>query len=175
MNSYVDTANRWAVALRTLMGYPPSAPLTDAIMFTTSGRREDGQEQQLAQLTVDAGQDIVHLLVEETDGLPTVSLIVRDGAAVRVIKNAKVYVSHEAAPIQLLTDDRSWIIGPRYLLIEQKMPSVARQKRGRATAERRWRDIFEALGPVDLVGSKFVKLGDGLADAIPMEQVNIAA
>ena len=175
MNDYIDTANRWAIALRTLMGQPPSAPLTNAIMFTTSGRHEDGQEQQLAQLAVDAGQDIVHLLVEETGGLPTVSLIVRDGTAVRVINNAKVYVGDEAAPIQLLTDDRSWIIGPRYHLIEQKLPSMARRKRGRARAERRWRDMFEALGPVALVGSKFMKLGERFADAIPMERLNIAA
>ena len=175
MKNYMDTANRWAIALRTLMGYPPSVPLTNAIMFTTSGRREDGQDQQLAQLAVDAGQDIVHLLVDETGGLPTVSLIVRDGAAIRVISNAKVYVGDEAAPIQLLTDDRSWIIGQRYLLTEQKLPSIARQRRGRAHAEQRWSDLYEALGPVALVGSKFVKLGDRLADAIPMEQLNIAA
>ena len=87
----------------------------------------------------------------------------------------RLYAADEKTPIELLADDRSWLIGPRLFLTSAKLPPKHRRAHGEEIAWRRWRHAVASMAPAKLERSVWVPPGGSFEGAIPHEQLKVAA
>lgn len=173
---YLDRAQAWCFALRTLMNYPAYAPPFHTTAWCSSSPRDVFQAMELTQIAADKGSDLVHVAFAlDSDEPLSVSLAVRQGAGVVWIPDVRLYAADEKAPVELLADDRRWSIGPRLFLTNAKLPPKHRRAQGEEIAWRRWRNAAATMASLKMDGSVWVPPGGSLKDAIPHEQLKIAA
>lgn len=174
--AYLDLAQQWCFSLRILMGYPREAPPFHTAAWCSSTPRNVFEAIELMQVATDKGCDLVHVAFSlDQDGPLGVSLAVRQKTGVEWIPNVRLYAADEKAPIALLADDRRWLIGSRLFLTSAKLPPKARRAQGEEIAWRRWRHAAATMAPVKMVGSVWVPPGGCLGNAIPHENLKIAA
>lgn len=173
---YLDRAQAWCFALRTLMNYPAYAPPFHTTAWCSSSPRDVFQALELTQIAADKGSDLVHVAFALDSHEPlSVSLAVRQGAGVVWIPDVRLYAADEKAPVELLADDRRWSIGPRLFLTSAKLPPKHRRAQGEEIAWRHWRHAVATMAALKLDGSVWVPPGGSFKDAIPHEQLKIAA
>lgn len=173
---YLDRAQAWCFALRTLMGYPGYAPPFHTTAWCSSSPRDVFQAMELTRIAADKGSDLVHVAFAlDVDEPLSVSLAVRQGGGVMWIPRLRLYAADEKAPLELLADDRRWAIGPRLFLTDAKLPPKHRRVQGEEIAWRRWRRAVATTASLKLDGSVSVPPGGSFKDAIPLEQLKIAA
>lgn len=174
-DKYFQASERWATALRKLMGYPAHEPPFHTVAWCTSGPRDLMQIMNLTQLAADMQRDIVHLTFEEGADEPiAVSLAVRQEYGIEWMPNVVPYAAAATSKLELLADERRWRIGPRQVLTSAKLPPKGRWDKGSAIARRRWRQAAEVMKVVAVDGSVWVPAGGRYADAIPHEALRAA-
>jgi hypothetical protein len=177
MHLYFTNADAWCHALRGLMGYPAHEPVNHSLSFCTSASRNIFEAMQITQIAADVGRDLVHVAFEDGAGeIPAgISLAVRTTNCVEWLSGCALYAAGETSRIEILSADRRWLVGPRHVLTAAKLPPKSRRQRGEEIAARRWRQAFEAVGPLSLTGSMFVPEGRSYADAVPRADLRTAA
>ena len=172
---YLTMAQNWCLTLRTLMNYRPYAPPFHSTAWCFSSPRNVFQAMELTQIAADKGSDLVHVAFElDIDEPLSVSMAVRQDAGVVWIPDVRLYAADESAPIELLADDRRWMIGSRLFLTSAKLPPKHCRAQGEEIAWRRWRHAVATTAPLTLEGSVWVPPGGTFKDAIPHERLNIA-
>ncbi len=173
--SYLDRASHWCFALRRLMGYPGYAPARHTTAWCSSSPRDPAQIAEVMQIVADMGRDLVHVsfALDQEDPLG-VSLAIQGLAGVEWMPDVRLYAVSESAPIELLSEDRRWFIGPRLLLTGAKLPPKARRSKGEQIAWRRWRQAVATTTVPTLTGSVWVPPGGSIVTAIPHELINAA-
>lgn len=173
---YLDKSQSWCFALRRLMGYPDYAPAFHTLAFCASGPRDILQAVQLTQVAADLSRDMIHVAfaLEAAEPL-SVSLAVRQDIGIEWISNVRLYAASETAKIELLAANRRWFIGPRHVLTSAKLPPKHRRPKGEQIAMRRWRQAVATMEPFQLENSVWVRPGERFADAIPLEELRVAA
>lgn len=173
---YLDRAQAWCIALRTLMNYPAYALPFHTTAWRSSSPRDVSQALELTQIAADKGSDLVHVAFAlDIDAPSSVSLAVRQGAGVAWIPDVHLYAADEKAPLELLAYDRRWFIGPRSFLTSAKLPPKHRKARGEEIAWRRWQHAAAIEVPLTLERALWVPPGGTFKDAIPHEHLKIAA
>lgn len=176
ISPYLDRAQAWCFALRTLMGYPGYAPPFHTTAWCSSSPRDVLQTMELTRIAADKGSDLVHVAFSlDVDEPLSVSLAVRQGGGVIWIPCLRLYAADEKAPIELLADDRRWSVGRRLFLTDAKLPPKHRRVKGEEIAWRRWRHAAATTASLRLSGSVWVPPGGSFEDAIPHERLKIAA
>ncbi len=172
---YLARAERWAFALRVLMGYPAQPPAFHTIMWTSSGPGIT-DAARLTQIAADRGCDLVHFNMALEGPEPSdVSLVLRQGLGMECLPQVRLYAASDTAPIELLGARKLWRIGPRQVFTSAKLPPAALRSTGEEIAWRRWREAFRTMSSPQLRGSLWVPPGGGYADAIPFERLRAAA
>lgn len=172
---YLTRVDSWCVALRDLMGYAAGTPF-HTLSWCASSPRNALQALRLVQIAADLGTDLVHVAMSLDQEEPLgVALAVRENMGMRWLPDARLYAASEAARIELLVGGRRWHVGPRQFLTSAKLPPRARREKGEEIAWRRWRQAAASMPTPQLNGSLFVPAGAQLADAIPREQLKVAA
>ena len=83
ISPYLDRAQAWCFALRTLMNYPSYAPPFHTTAWCSSSPGNVLQTTELTQIAAAKGSDLVHVAVAlDIDEPLSVSLAVRQGEAV---------------------------------------------------------------------------------------------
>ncbi|HEX8412507.1 MAG TPA: hypothetical protein VF637_01285 [Sphingomicrobium sp.] len=174
---YIANGEAWAMSLRMLMGYPTFEPACHTMAWASGTSRNMFQAMQVTQIAQDMARDLVFLAFADiVPGAPVaVSLAVRQSVGVEWIATCSLYAASETAKIELLGGGRRWHIGPRLVLISQKLPPKGRRAQGEEIALRRWRQMAATMKPLDLVGSVFVGPGKTFADAVPTADIKLAA
>jgi len=160
--------NAATFALRGLMGYPQFAPTAHTIAFCSGGERAVEGANWICQMVQESGKDVVHVNFD-TDSLEpiSVSLALRQTLYVDWHLRVQLYAASEEAPIELLTSQHRWTVGPRHLLIAKPLPPRSKMKTGVERAARRWREttLVTAEGP--LPTAHLLPVGSSLTDAMP--------
>ncbi|UZW55087.1 hypothetical protein NUH86_16695 [Sphingobium sp. JS3065] len=160
--------NAATFALRGLMGYPQFAPTAHTIAFCSGGERDVEGANWICQLVQESGNDVVHVNFG-TDSLEpiSVSLALRQTQYVDWHLRVQLYAASEEAPIDLVTSQHRWTVGPRHLLMAKPLPPRSKIKAGVERAARRWREttLVTAEGP--LPAAHLMPRGSSFADAIP--------
>jgi hypothetical protein len=174
-SSYLDRASHWCFTLRRLMGYPGYAPARHTTVWCSSSPRDPAQVAEVMQIVADMGRDLVHVsfVLDQEDPLG-VSLAIQGLAGVEWMPDVRLYAASESAPIELLSEDRRWFIGPRLLLTGAKLPPKARRSKGEQIAWRRWRQAVATTTRPTLTGSVWVPPGGNIVTALPHELINEA-
>ncbi|CAM3231554.1 hypothetical protein SPAN111604_11945 [Sphingomonas antarctica] len=175
-SQYLDNATAWSFSLRTLMGYPEHAPPFHTTKWCNSGPLDLDQVMTITRLATDMRSDFVHVAFElGTDEPVAISLFVRREHGIEWMPNVLPFAASETAKIELLADKQRWFVGQRQALTAGKLPPTGKWERGVAIARRRWRKAAANTGSLELAGSLWVPPGGGYADAIPQDELNIAA
>lgn len=174
---YIANGEAWAMSLRQLMGYPLYAPACHTVAWAAGPSSDIFQVMQVTQIARDMGRDVAFLaLAGVVPGAPaSVSLAVRQDAGVEWVANCTLFAASETAKVELLGGGRRWHIGPRFVLTSQKLPPKGRRARGEEIAMRRWRQMAATMEPLNLVGSVFVGPGKTFANAVPLDDFDLAA
>lgn len=170
LREVMDRRQAAAFSLRVLLGYPRHKPVCDTLAFAFSGSSDLATELQLARAVVDMGRDMVVLHYDmHTEALVSITLLVRRADVVDILRDCAVYTASHDAPLQLIAGDALWRLDARLTLTPHRLPPARRIARGRALAERRWREAAEAAGPLRLSGSRFLPKGATLATSLDAE------
>ena len=173
---YIAKTQSWCMSLRILMGYPAVRPPFHTTSWCASGARDIFGAMQLTQVAAEMGQDLVHVAFALDHDEPlAVSLAVRRAHGIEWLPGCRLYAASETSKIELLTHEERWHIGPRLVLTSAKLPPHGRREGGEEIAWRRWRQQAAAMHGVELEGSLWVPEGGGYADAIPQEELKLAA
>lgn len=172
---YLARGQAWALALRTLMGYPPYEPTRHTMGFCTSGPRDFDDILHLTELATEMQKDMLHLTFAELDAPEPclVSLVVHQPLCVEWTPGCQLYAASERAPVELLQGDRRWRIDERNQLVSGKLPARHLLARGEQIAWARWRRVAAEMDGVALTGNTFVPQGKPLADALPTEAIKV--
>lgn len=159
----------WCFSLRLEMGYPAYKPATNSVAFCASAPKDPLEAMHIASLAQELNKDVVHVGIETIKvGPVNIALATRHECSVRWTPDCLLYAESESAPIQILTKDKAWGVGPRSILTATKLPPAKKRRRGIEIAMRRWRAAAAAMGPVELVGGMHVPNGEPLSAAIPL-------
>jgi len=175
---YLAKSQNWSVALRLLMGYPVHGLQFHTVSWCSSGPLDMVRAAQVTQVVADSARDLVHIACSlDADEPLGVALAVRRDAGVAWLPNCRLYAASETAPLELLTRDTRWGIGPRHILTSGKLPPKARRDRNQEIAWRRWRDTAAAVAAagLELQGSVRIPQGGSYADAVPHGRLRAAA
>ena len=172
---YLARGQAWVFALRTLMGYPPCKPTRHTMSFCTSGPRDFDDIVHLTELATEMQKDMLHLTFAELDDLEPclVSLVVHQPLAVEWMPGCQLFAASERAPVELLQGNKRWRIDERNQLVSMKLPARHLLVRGEQIAWTRWRKVAEAMEGLECTGNKFVLKGQALADALPVETLEV--
>ncbi|AEG50658.1 hypothetical protein Sphch_3034 [Sphingobium chlorophenolicum L-1] len=172
---YLARSQAWALALRTLMGYPPHQPTRQTMSFCTSGPRDFADIVHLTQLATQTRTDMLHLTFAELDDPEPclVSLVLHQPLCVEWMPGCQLYAASEKAPVELLQGERRWCIDDRNQLVSDKLPPRHLLVRGEQIAWARWRKAAADMDGIELTGNKFVPQGKPLADALPTEAIKV--
>jgi hypothetical protein len=171
---YLDLAQKWSLALRTLMTHPGHTQRFDTTAWCFSSPRIGDDIAAMAQLAADKGCDLVHVACAlDADEPLSVSLAIRGRTGVRWIPNARLYAADENAPIELLTDSDRWFIGALRRLSASELPPQARRVSGEGIAWRRWREKASQMEAPSRDGMIWVPRGGTINDAIPYSRINV--
>ena len=174
---YISNGEAWSMSLRKLMGYPAYAPACHTVAWAAGPSCDIARALQVVRIAQDMERDVVLLAFAGiVPGAPIgVCLAVRQDAGVEWIANCTLYAATETAKIELLGGGRRWHIGPRFVLTSRKLPPNLRRAKGEEIAMRRWRQMAATMKPLGLVRSVLVGPGKTLADAVPINDVKLAA
>jgi len=172
---YLARGQAWALALRTLMGYPPYEPTRHTMSFCTSGPRDVDDILHLTQLATEMQKDMLHLTFTELDDPEPcmVSLVVHLPHCVEWMPGCQLYAASEGAPVDLLQGGKRWRIDARNQLVSDRLPPRQKRDRGHRIAWKRWRKMAEETDGLALAGNSFVPRGQPFAAAIPVEAIRV--
>ena len=164
----------WAIALRGLMGYPPTNPTPPTLTVAIGGSLDRGGVARHCAIARDLDQHMLRIELAE-DGIPrAIQLAIRGDDKVTWYAPCAPYAATDTAPIEILTSIERWRIGEGLTLMASHLPTVIDRMAGLERAMRRWEAAAAARGPVQLDGTVFVPPGKLHSDGVPVARRHAA-
>lgn len=116
---------RWVTALRDLAGFREPPVLSDLTLFTTSGPLNGTKGAKIERMVAELGTYVVHLAFERDCIVPSVNLYMQKPNGSRVVSDASLHATDDAAHIAFLTKRNGWVIDAHGRPATFKLPPVA--------------------------------------------------